>query len=68
MAAVIFAVFFLAVQPEPFTTLTALALLVPLASLFVAGSGLLLGRPGVIVATAATVVVIVAVLISPLIR
>jgi hypothetical protein len=67
-AAAIFAAFFLLAQPDPFTILVAMALLVCLGSLFVAASGLLWGRAGVLMATAATLVVIVAVLIFPLIR
>ena len=68
MVAAISAAFFLLAQPEPFTTLAALTLLVWFGSLLAAASALLWGRAGVLMATAATLVVIVAVLISPLIR
>lgn len=67
-SAAVIAVLLIAVQPDPFTMFLAMGLLIPVAYLFIAVSGLLLGRGGLIASTAASLLMFAAVLISPLIR
>jgi hypothetical protein len=67
-SAAVIAALLIAVQPDPFTMLLAMGLMILAAYFFIAVSGLLLGRFGLIASTAASLICIAAVLIYPLIH
>jgi membrane-associated HD superfamily phosphohydrolase len=66
--AAVAAALLVAAQPEPFTMLLAMGLMIPAAYLFITVSSLLLGRGGLIASTTASLLMFAVVLIFPLIR